>query len=35
MTLREQDKRRINYLRLLDVPLPVVYGRTTDENLFA
>jgi uncharacterized damage-inducible protein DinB len=23
------------YLRLLDVPLPVVYGRTTDENLFA
>jgi uncharacterized damage-inducible protein DinB len=23
------------YLRLLDVPLPVVYGRTADENPFA
>jgi uncharacterized damage-inducible protein DinB len=23
------------YLRLLDVPLPVVYGRSADENPFA
>jgi hypothetical protein len=23
------------YLRLLDVPLPVVFGRTADENPFA
>jgi uncharacterized damage-inducible protein DinB len=23
------------YLRLLDVPLPVIYGRTADENPFA
>lgn len=23
------------YLRLLDVPVPVVYGRTADENPFA
>jgi uncharacterized damage-inducible protein DinB len=23
------------YLRLLDVPVPIVYGRTADENPFA
>jgi hypothetical protein len=37
ISLRSSRSERVpsGYLRLLDVPIPVIYGRSADENPFA